>query len=50
MGVKHSAVITKEGDLYTFGSGLWGKLGHGDEKSVNHQSPKLVQWFKDHKI
>jgi alpha-tubulin suppressor-like RCC1 family protein len=33
--------------LYTFGSGNWGVLGHGDEKSFRHDKPKLVEYFKE---
>lgn len=38
-------MITEDGSLYTFGSGNWGVLGHGDEKSVSHKEPKKVDFF-----
>ena len=36
---------TAEGDLYTFGSGQHGALGHNDGE-VSHVRPKLVEFFK----
>lgn len=49
-GPRHSAVITENGQLYTFGSGNWGVLGHGDEKSVPFNEPKLVEYFDKNNI
>ena len=40
---QHSMCISEQGDLYTFGCGIHGRLGHGDEKHVN--VPKLVEAF-----
>lgn len=31
IGMRHSAVISEDGGLYTFGMGNWGVLGHGNE-------------------
>lgn len=45
MGPRHSSVIVENGDLYTFGSGNWGVLGHGDETSYNFHQPKKVEYF-----
>ena len=50
MGPRHSGVVTENGDLYTFGSGNWGVLGHGDETSVNAYDPKRVEYFKNNNI
>jgi len=50
MGPRHSGVITENGELYTFGTGNWGVLGHGDETSVKIQEPKLVEYFKNKNI
>ena len=33
LGDSHSACTTEEGTLYTWGHGMDGKLGHGDESS-----------------
>jgi len=40
-GDEHSAVVTENGKLYTFGSNDWGQLGHGS--TVQFPSPKLVK-------
>lgn len=37
----HSAVVTEDGKMYTFGGGEHGQLGHGDK--VNKVKPTLVQ-------
>ncbi|XP_060835591.1 E3 ubiquitin-protein ligase HERC2 isoform X3 [Rhopalosiphum padi] len=42
-GGAHSAAITSEGELYTWGQGQYGRLGHGDE--VSQFTPKLVKEF-----
>ena len=40
-GVNHTAVCSKDGKLFTFGHGEYGKLGHGDK--MKQLSPKVVQ-------
>jgi len=40
-GVKHTLVCTSDGDLYTFGSGANGMLGHGGED--NEATPRVVE-------
>ena len=40
-GGAHSAVITATGELYTWGKGRYGRLGHGD--SDDQMKPKLVE-------
>lgn len=50
MGLRHSAVISDEGQLYTFGNGNWGVLGHGNEESVHFTKPKHVQGFGGRKV
>ena len=37
----HTAVVTEDGTLYTFGGGEHGQLGHGDK--FNRLVPTLVQ-------
>mmetsp|Transcript_53125 Transcript_53125/g.60193 ORF Transcript_53125/g.60193 Transcript_53125/m.60193 type:complete len:609 (-) Transcript_53125:2595-4421(-) len=39
-GSYHTAAVTGNGDLYTWGGGMYGKLGHGDE--AGHSTPKRV--------
>ncbi|KAM4627528.1 putative E3 ubiquitin-protein ligase HERC4 [Polymixia lowei] len=40
-GATHSAVLTKDGRVFTFGEGSKGQLGHNS--TANEQLPKLVQ-------
>ncbi|KAM0946100.1 putative chromatin regulator PHD family [Dioscorea sansibarensis] len=40
-GTWHSALITFNGKLYTFGDGTFGVLGHGDRESIGY--PKEVE-------
>ena len=40
-GGAHSAAISAEGELYTWGKGRYGRLGHGD--SDDQMKPKLVK-------
>ncbi|KAF5893394.1 methionine aminopeptidase 2 isoform X2, partial [Clarias magur] len=42
-GSRHTAAITSTGDLYTWGWGLYGQLGHGSRCSSDE--PKIVQFF-----
>ncbi|XP_076863761.1 uncharacterized protein rccd1 isoform X2 [Brachyhypopomus gauderio] len=44
-GSRHTAVITSTGDLYTWGWGLYGQLGHGSECSSDE--PKIVEYFSN---
>ena len=39
-GGAHSACITSTGELFTWGKGRYGRLGHGD--SEDQPKPKLV--------
>mmetsp|Transcript_18157 Transcript_18157/g.23892 ORF Transcript_18157/g.23892 Transcript_18157/m.23892 type:complete len:547 (+) Transcript_18157:211-1851(+) len=41
----HSAAITESGNLYTWGGGEHGQLGHGDK--VNKTTPCLVEALRD---
>ncbi|XP_075431589.1 RCC1 domain-containing protein 1 isoform X1 [Ascaphus truei] len=42
-GSRHTAVVTRAGNLYTWGWGKYGQLGHGDTRSLDQ--PKLVEYF-----
>ena len=41
--ISHSAAITSSGELYTWGCGEYGRLGHGD--NVTQLRPKQVSEF-----
>ncbi|XP_055833559.1 PH, RCC1 and FYVE domains-containing protein 1 isoform X1 [Solanum dulcamara] len=43
-GPWHTAVVTSAGQLFTFGDGTFGVLGHGDRKSVS--KPREVESLK----
>ena len=40
-GALHTACIDEDGDIYTWGKGEYGRLGHGDE--TDRSSPKVVR-------
>lgn len=42
-GSSHSAAITSVGELYTWGQGQYGRLGHGDE--ISKYTPELVSYL-----
>mmetsp|Transcript_30680 Transcript_30680/g.80173 ORF Transcript_30680/g.80173 Transcript_30680/m.80173 type:complete len:731 (-) Transcript_30680:486-2678(-) len=42
-GNQHSAILTADGDVYTFGRGNFGQLGHGIQTSGSQQTPTLVE-------
>jgi hypothetical protein len=45
-GPFHAAAISDDGCLYTWGDGLFGKLGHGDHESCS--SPRQVAALSEH--
>ncbi|GAB1604494.1 E3 ubiquitin-protein ligase HERC2-like [Argonauta hians] len=47
-GGAHSACITANGELYTWGKGRYGRLGHGD--SDDQTKPKVVEALKDYRV
>jgi alpha-tubulin suppressor-like RCC1 family protein len=47
-GAFHSAAVTKNGNLWTWGRGIFGQLGHGDLE--NRNKPKLVETALDVKF
>ncbi|NXQ88829.1 RCCD1 protein, partial [Nyctibius grandis] len=40
-GSRHTAVVTRGGELYTWGWGKYGQLGHGDNASADR--PRRVE-------
>ena len=47
-GGAHSAAITRTGELYTWGKGRYGRLGHGD--SEDQTKPKLVEALLGYRV
>ncbi|XP_058055381.1 probable E3 ubiquitin-protein ligase HERC2 [Anopheles bellator] len=47
-GSSHSAAITSSGELYTWGLGEYGRLGHGD--NCTQLRPKHVTALQDHRV
>ncbi|XP_053320365.1 RCC1 domain-containing protein 1 [Spea bombifrons] len=47
-GSRHTAAVTRCGELFTWGWGKYGQLGHGDAKSLDH--PKRVEYFIQNKL
>ncbi|XP_017782464.1 PREDICTED: E3 ubiquitin-protein ligase HERC2 isoform X2 [Nicrophorus vespilloides] len=47
-GSSHSAAISSSGELFTWGLGEYGRLGHGD--NITQLKPKLVKTLVGHRI
>ncbi|KAL6057694.1 E3 ubiquitin-protein ligase herc2, variant 2 [Balamuthia mandrillaris] len=47
-GASHTAVATGTGAVYTYGSGRYGQLGHGDKK--DKAFPHLVEALREHDV
>eukprot|EP01084_Bolivina_argentea_P155631 271204_1 len=48
-GSDHSAVVSANGDLYTFGYGTWGEIGNGKTDKTN-STPIQIKQFKNGSI
>ena len=46
--LSYSAAISSAGELYTWGKGRYGRLGHGD--SEDQSRPKIVEALKAHRV
>uniref|UniRef100_A0A8D2LJ00 RCC1 domain containing 1 n=1 Tax=Varanus komodoensis TaxID=61221 RepID=A0A8D2LJ00_VARKO len=44
-GSRHTAAVTSTGELYTWGWGKYGQLGHGD--TVSSDQPRRVRYFAE---
>jgi len=47
-GIKHTAVWTNAGELFTFGNGIYGQLGHGGQQE--ELVPKLVSALTENQV
>ncbi|KAK4479801.1 hypothetical protein RD792_015337 [Penstemon davidsonii] len=47
-GSHHVAILTSKAEVYTWGKGINGQLGHGDIDDRN--TPTLVEFFKDKQV
>uniref|UniRef100_A0A8C6SNC0 RCC1 domain containing 1 n=1 Tax=Neogobius melanostomus TaxID=47308 RepID=A0A8C6SNC0_9GOBI len=47
-GSRHTAAITTEGNLYTWGWGQYGQLGH--QNVLSSDEPQCVEFFKEHQL
>ncbi|XP_049470196.1 RCC1 domain-containing protein 1 isoform X1 [Panthera uncia] len=47
-GSRHTAVVTRTGELYTWGWGKYGQLGHEDTSSLDR--PRRVEYFVDKRL
>ena len=47
-GSSHSAAISSSGELYTWGLGEYGRLGHGD--STTQLKPKMIKALNGHRV
>ncbi|DBA01283.1 TPA: hypothetical protein N0F65_001788 [Lagenidium giganteum] len=47
-GSRHTMVLTARGEVYSWGWGTMGQLGHGDVKS--HSAPQKIEFFTRHNL
>uniref|UniRef100_A0A0D9YFR5 RCC1-like domain-containing protein n=1 Tax=Oryza glumipatula TaxID=40148 RepID=A0A0D9YFR5_9ORYZ len=47
-GGAHAIALTSNGEVFTWGRGTHGQLGHGDVENIPH--PKLVKFFENYMI
>lgn len=49
-GIRHSGALTENGELYMFGTNVYGGLGIGNNKDYSYFEPQLVNYFLDKEI
>ena len=47
-GAMHSLAVTADGSVWSWGNGLYGWLGHGDEQ--NQWQPEKIEAFADQRV
>ncbi|CAH2274177.1 Hypothetical predicted protein [Pelobates cultripes] len=47
-GSRHTASVTRSGELYTWGWGRYGQLGHGDTNTLDQ--PKCLEYFSKNQL
>eukprot|EP00210_Caulerpa_lentillifera_P004267 g4070.t1 len=47
---KHSAVVTLQGEVYTWGSNIYGQLGYGTSDSASNPTPQRVDSLQHKKV
>ena len=49
-GTAHTAAVTRDGELYTWGKSADGRLGYETDPNTDQTTPRLVDKFGDRKV